>query len=107
MSEKESLPSFLPELQAIIQSRKSAAAESSYTAKLFSKGLDKILQKVGEEAVEFIIDAKNKHKERIISEGADLLYHFLVSLAALDIDLTEIEAELQKRHAEKINANHR
>ncbi len=90
--------SFLFTLEEIIQQRKNESPEKSYTAELFAKGMDKILQKVGEEAVEYIIDAKNKNRERTVSEAADLLYHLLVSLAANDLTLADIEEELTRRH---------
>lgn len=76
--------------------RKKVPKEGSYTNYLFDKGLDKILKKVGEEATEVIIAAKNEPEE-LVYETADLLYHLLVLLAEKDIPLTAIEEELQKR----------
>ncbi|MCS6984264.1 MAG: phosphoribosyl-ATP diphosphatase [Leptospiraceae bacterium] len=89
---------FIYELEKIINERKNYEPHCSYTAKLFSQGIDKILQKIGEEAVEYLIEAKNGNKERAISEAADLIYHFLVSLNYSGISLGEIEEELQRRH---------
>lgn len=91
--------SFLGRLEDILEERKDAAPESSYTARMYAKGLDKILQKVGEEAVEFIIDMKNNNRERAVEEGADLIYHFLLSLKAAGLQLSDITAELEKRHS--------
>lgn len=94
---------FLTELEEIIRERKENRenGKGSYTASLFESGLDKILQKVGEESVEYIIDAKNRDRARFLSEGADLLYHFMVSLAALDVSLSDVTAELKERHQKK------
>ena len=89
---------FLLELEKILKERKEQLPECSYTASLFKEGTDKILQKVGEEAFEYIIEAKNKDKARTVSEGADLLFHFLLSLTAQDINLNSIIIELKKRH---------
>jgi len=94
----ENRESFIHQLEEIINQRKNESPESSYTASLMSRGLDKILQKVGEESVEFILDAKNNNPERIISEGADLMYHFLVSLCACNLSIHDIENELRRRH---------
>ena len=91
-------PSFIFELEKIIEERKTANPETSYTASLIQRGPDKVLQKVGEEAVEYILEAKNQDKERAISEGADLMYHFLISLSMNDLSLVDIEQELIKRH---------
>lgn len=89
---------FIYELEKVILERKKADPESSYTAKLFFNGIDKILQKVGEEAIEYILDAKNQNRQKAISEAADFLYHFLVSLAYNEISFSEIEEELFRRH---------
>lgn len=98
MSIQEKPSSFLYTLEKVIASRAGQMQANSYTAKLIQKGHDKILQKVGEESVEYIIDAKNKNKERAISEACDLLYHLMVSFYTLGISFDEIEAELEKRH---------
>lgn len=88
---------FLFELEKIIKSRKGADPDVSYTAKLFSKGIDKIAQKLGEEAVELVIEAKNQDAKSFKAEAADLLYHFLVLLAAKEIQLSEILEVLKSR----------
>ena len=87
----------LDDLYPVIASRKGSNPEESYTASLFDKGIAKIAQKVGEEAVETLIDGVSGPKERVISESADLLYHLLVLWAARDIKPDEIWAELGKR----------
>lgn len=92
---------FLNHLQSIIRQRKEAAPETSYTAKLFAKGMNKIAQKVGEEAVEVVIEAKDNNAELFKNEAADLLFHFLILLEAKNTDLDEIVAVLQDRHAAK------
>ncbi len=89
---------FLTNLFELILSRKENKPENSYTAKLFEKGIDRIAQKVGEEAVETVIAAKNDDKGELIYESADLLYHLLVLLAEKDIHLEEVIDELIKRH---------
>lgn len=89
---------FLPVLENIIQERKNAAPENSYTAKLFASGIPKIAQKVGEEAVETVIESLGENRERLLNESADLLYHFLVLLAAKDVKFEEVESVLKARH---------
>ncbi len=88
----------LPELFALIQSRRASAPPGSYTAQLFAAGEDEIVKKVGEEAVEVILAVKGQGDERIISEVADLYYHSLVLLASRDLTLDAVEAELTRRH---------
>ena len=90
--------SFLNELYNIIQSRKKILPEHSYTTKLFKEGEDRIIQKVGEEAVETIIAAKNKDKKELINETSDLIYHLFVLLVEKGIPITEIAENLHKRH---------
>ena len=90
--------SFLHQLAAVIQDRKNHPVEGSYTNLLFNKGINKIAQKVGEEAVEVIIEAKDDNKQLFIQECADLLFHFLVLLEAKDTSLNTVLAELEKRH---------
>jgi phosphoribosyl-ATP pyrophosphohydrolase len=87
----------LDDLYSVIASRRGGNPEDSYTASLFEKGLDKIAQKVGEEAVETVIDGVSGPKERVISESADLLYHLLVLWAARDVKPQEVWDELAKR----------
>lgn len=94
-------PSFLQKLEAIIQTRKTQKDTTSYTKQLLNKGPKKIAQKVGEEAVELILEAEAGTDERLLSEAADLWYHFLVLLAARDLQLADVEAVLAARHLSK------
>lgn len=94
----EERAAFLDYLSNIIAERKSSATEASYTARLFEKGINKIAQKVGEEAVELVIEAKDDNKDLFLGEAADLLFHFLVLLEAKQIKLHEVIEVLQKRH---------
>jgi len=87
----------LDHLYKIILDRKKNRQQNSYVSSLFEKGDDRIIQKVGEEATEVVIAAKNKDKKEIISEMSDLWFHMLVLLAARDIRLEEIYRELEKR----------
>ena len=89
---------FVQELQDLLRSRKEELPENSYTAKLFSKGVNSIAQKVGEEAVELIIEAKDNDDTLFENEAADLLYHFLILLKAKGFKLLDIEAVLKNRH---------
>jgi len=90
---------FLYQLEEIISDRKNNPTEKSYTASLFQKGINKIAQKVGEEATEVVIDAIDNNRERLKEETADLLYHLLVLLSEKDISLDEISEVLQNRHS--------
>lgn len=87
----------LTQLYQTIISRKEKLPEGSYVTSLFKSGADRIIQKVGEEAVEVVIAAKNDNKERLVSELADLVFHTLVLLANKNIKLEDILAELEKR----------
>ncbi len=87
----------LEELFARIIKRKAADPAQSYTAQLFAQGVNKISQKLGEEAVETVIASVAGDKENIISESADLLYHLLVLWAKLEVEPSEVMALLQKR----------
>jgi phosphoribosyl-ATP pyrophosphohydrolase len=89
--------STLHDLAATILSRKGADPESSWTAKLLAKGPEKCAEKFGEEAVEAIIEAVKGDRARLTAEAADVLYHLLVMLAARDITLADVEAELARR----------
>jgi phosphoribosyl-AMP cyclohydrolase / phosphoribosyl-ATP pyrophosphohydrolase len=89
---------FLITLQNLIDQRKKEMPENSYTTKLFQKGLNKIAQKVGEEAVELIIEAKDDNRELFLNESADLLYHFLVLLSAKGFRIEEVVEMLAQRH---------
>ncbi|MGB4113033.1 MAG: phosphoribosyl-ATP diphosphatase [Yoonia sp.] len=90
----------LDDLETIIASRKMADPESSWTAKLLSKGMDKCAEKFGEEAVEAIIDAVKGDKEGLTSEAADVLYHLMVMLAAAEVPLSDVMAVLDKRQSQ-------
>lgn len=87
----------IDQLSEEIVERKKNPKEGSYTNYLFTQGLDKILKKVGEEATEVIIAAKNEDDQELIYETADLVYHMLVLLAEKNIPLSAIESELKKR----------
>ena len=95
--EKNEAENFLFELEKVIKERKENPAENSYTSKLFAKGINKIAQKVGEEAVELIIEAKDDNPELFKAEAADLLYHLLVLFAEKDIKLKAVLETLKKR----------
>jgi len=88
---------FLYELENTIQERKKQDPDKSYTARLFSKGLPRIAQKVGEEATESIVAALAEGKNKLRDETADLLYHLIVLLQASDLTLEDVETELKKR----------
>jgi phosphoribosyl-ATP pyrophosphohydrolase/phosphoribosyl-AMP cyclohydrolase len=88
-------------LENIIQDRKKNPTETSYTNKLLNSGINKVAQKVGEEAVELIIEAKDNNKELFLNEAADLMYHYLVLLAAKDFTLADVNDVLKKRHKVK------
>lgn len=92
---------FFLELEELLKKRKLELPENSYTSKLFQKGLDKILKKVGEESGEVIIAAKNTDKQELIHEIADLIFHLQVLLVEKNYSILEIEKELQARHARK------
>ncbi len=85
---------FLKELERVLQDRKEQLPKGSYSTRLFKKGIDKIAQKLGEEAVETIIASKNKKKEETIEESADLLYHLLVLLVEKDISIDDVVGEM-------------
>lgn len=88
----------IQELYALIEERFRRRPTGSYTTKLFEEGIDKIVKKLGEEAVETVIAAKNDSRERIVEETSDLLYHLIVTLVAKGVTLDEIKTELVKRH---------
>jgi phosphoribosyl-ATP pyrophosphohydrolase len=87
----------LERLAATIAARKGADPETSWTAKLLAKGPEKCAEKFGEEAVEAIIEAVKGDRDRLTAEAADVLYHLLVMLAARDVTLAEVLAELDRR----------
>jgi phosphoribosyl-ATP pyrophosphohydrolase len=90
----------LHRLAATIAARKGADPESSWTAKLLAKGPEKCAEKFGEEAVEAIIEAVRGDRDRLTAEAADVLYHLLVMLAARDITLSDVCAELDRREGQ-------
>ena len=89
--------STLERLFATIEARRGADPDSSWTAKLLAKGPEKCAEKFGEEAVEAIIEAVKGDRDRLTAEAADVLYHLLVMLAARDVTLGDVEAELARR----------
>jgi phosphoribosyl-ATP pyrophosphohydrolase/phosphoribosyl-AMP cyclohydrolase len=91
----------LPELAAVIRQREIDMPEGAYTTYLFDKGIDKICKKVGEEATEVVIGAKNRDAEEVLWESADLLYHLLVLLQEQKVNVYDVLGVLQKRHEGK------
>lgn len=91
---------FLKELQDFIDKRHEEMPEKSYTTSLFQSGVNKMAQKVGEEAVETVIEACNGTDERLIYEGADLLYHLIVLLTSKGYRIEDLARELKERHSE-------
>lgn len=89
---------FVRRLQAVIQQRHKEMPEGSYTTHLFNKGVNKIAQKVGEEAVETVIEAIDNNKERYLYEASDLIYHLLVLNEQMGFTIEDIEKELASRH---------
>lgn len=89
--------SALDRLAATIDARKGADPDTSWTAKLLAKGPEKCAEKFGEESIEAIIEAVKGDRARLTSEAADVLYHLLVMLAARDLTLADVEAELARR----------
>ena len=98
-SEKNHSDNFLLYLEEIIALRRKASVDESYVAKLFSKGINKVAQKVGEEAVEMVIEAKDNNEELFLNESADLLFHYLLLLNAKGYKLQDVISILQKRHS--------
>lgn len=92
-------PAVIAELWAVICDRADHPSETSYTSRLFNdrKGIDKVLEKVGEEATEFILAVKNGKNERTVEETADLFFHVLVALRAAGVDLSDVMKELESR----------
>ncbi len=90
--------SFLHQLQHIIAQRQQASSEVSYISSLFQKGINKIAQKVGEEAVEVVIEAKDNDDEKFLNEAADLLFHYLILLKAKGTSLENVIDILENRH---------
>ncbi|MCA1286428.1 phosphoribosyl-ATP diphosphatase [Salipiger bermudensis] len=90
----------LEELEAIVAARASASPDDSWTAKLLAKGPEKCAEKFGEEAVEAIIEAVKGDRDNLASEGADVLFHFLVMLKARDLPLSAVMEELARRQGQ-------
>lgn len=90
---------FIRSLSALIQQRHAEMPEDSYTTRLFIKGVKKIAQKVGEEAVESVVEAVDGNRDRFTYEACDLIYHLLVLIEQMGISLPELERELLKRHS--------
>lgn len=95
--EKNESENFLFELEKVIKERKLNPLENSYTSKLFAAGINKIAQKVGEEAVELVIEAKDDDDELFKNEAADLLYHFLILIQAKNLELEDVLETLKQR----------
>lgn len=89
---------FLAKLESVITDRKNNPSEKSYTASLFAKGINKIAQKVGEEAIEIVIEAKDNNEELFLNEAADLLFHYLILLSAKGYQLSNVLNVLKERH---------
>jgi phosphoribosyl-ATP pyrophosphohydrolase len=87
----------LARLAAVIESRRGASPDASYVARLFSKGTDAILKKIGEEATETVMAAKDGDRARIVGEVADLWFHSMVALAAFGLRPADVLAELERR----------
>lgn len=93
----------LEELYTIIEKRKKELPEDSYAVSLFQQGADRIIQKVGEEAIEVVIAAKNKNREEIIYEVGDLFFHLFVMLIQQNISMDDVLKELGQRHVKKVS----
>ena len=94
----QSPTSFLYQLEQIITQRKTAAPESSYVASLFAKGINKIAQKLGEEAVEMVIESKDQNNKLFLEESADLMFHYLILLQAKGFKMEDVVKVLELRH---------
>ncbi len=100
-SEKNHKEDFLYYLEHIIELRKNGTDESSYVKTLLNKGINKVAQKVGEEAIELVIEAKDVNRALFLGEAADLLFHYLLLLQAKDCSLADVVTVLQQRHQPK------
>lgn len=97
-NEKNEVENFLPYLEQVIEGRKKQPNETSYISGLFEKGINKIAQKLGEEAVELVIEAKDENDELFLNEAADLLFHYLILLKAKGVSLKDVQKILENRH---------
>ncbi len=95
---EETSKGFLYKLESVIEQRIADNDKSSYTAQLFARGVNKVAQKVGEEAVELVIESKDNNIDLFKNEAADLLYHFLILLKTKDLKLEDVEEVLKGRH---------
>jgi phosphoribosyl-ATP pyrophosphohydrolase/phosphoribosyl-AMP cyclohydrolase len=100
-SEKNHREDFLDHLEHIIELRRASNDENSYVKKLFTAGINKIAQKLGEEAVELVIESKDQNKELFLNEAADLLFHYLVLLQAKGYKMEDVIGVLKERHQHK------
>ena len=98
MNEEKNPLLFLSEFQDFIEKRHAEMPEGSYTTSLFNDGLNRMAQKVGEEALELVIEATNGSNERMIYEGSDMLYHLIVLLTSKGLRIEDLARELQVRH---------
>jgi phosphoribosyl-AMP cyclohydrolase / phosphoribosyl-ATP pyrophosphohydrolase len=98
-SEVNHSDNFLEYLEHVIELRKQASPEQSYVSKLFTRGINKIAQKVGEEAVELVIEAKDNNEDLFLNEAADLMFHYLLLLNAKGYKLQNVIQILQQRHS--------
>lgn len=98
-NEENKNDNFLLQLEQIIIDRKNNPSDKSYTSSLFAKGINKVAQKVGEEAVELVIEAKDNNEELFKNEAADLLFHYLILLQAKGYSLSDITEVLKSRHS--------
>lgn len=98
MNEEKNPLLFLSELQDFIEKRHEEMPEGSYTTSLFNDGLNRMAQKVGEEALELVIEATNGSNERMVYEGSDMLYHLIVLLTSKGLRIEDLARELQVRH---------
>ena len=97
-NEENTSEDFLKSLEKIIQGRKKHPLSGSYTSTLFAKGINAIAQKVGEEAVELVIESKDNNKKLFLNEAADLLFHYMVLLRQKNVELDEVLDILKERH---------
>jgi phosphoribosyl-ATP pyrophosphohydrolase/phosphoribosyl-AMP cyclohydrolase len=97
-NEENKQDDFLQVLQEVIRNRHTQPADNSYTAGLFKKGINAIAQKVGEEAIELVIEAKDNDKERFLNEAADLLFHYMILLQVKGYSIHDVSEVLRQRH---------
>ncbi len=95
---QQSPAEFLMHLESVIADRKANPSDNSYTSKLFARGINKVAQKVGEEAVELVIEAKDDNRDLFLGEAADLMYHYIVLLQAKGFELNHVVEVLKQRH---------